>query len=373
MFTKRMFALLLVLCVLLTSVNALAAPTRDTQAMEVTLDEKLLSLTELMVNAAILQGTPAEPDSVLKFDNLDKDAVPSDLLVSCVLAWGIQSGILPHEAKASDDDKTISLTPAEARLLLEKVFTNTGYQIQRLGTKEAEAVRIDNKYRTWYALGKLNVSLVSQCNYGVHIYSAGFDGTNVTLLCDVFSCKDADFRQSAERIPEEALEWRYNAGISLRSAPDSYFGYTLNSFSFSPAYQDGDFTKWTEYSNTELEYTVNLPSILSVADDTANHRVWRAADGKTELIIEGQEGASSFEDAMAKYLMAHPGAKIRQEREFDRFIVTGNGSYTMVIASEALPRVYTVTLTFPAERQAEYELYAEIIRNSMSVWGLSNG
>ena len=51
----------------------------------------------------------------------------------------------------------------------------------------------------------------------------------------------------------------------------------------------------------------------------------------------------------------------------------------MYILQGALPHGYcgeglTVqTLTFPAERQAEFTLYAEFIRNSMIVWGLSNG
>ena len=34
---------------------------------------------------------------------------------------------------------------------------------------------------------------------------------------------------------------------------------------------------------------------------------------------------------------------------------------------------YRVTLTYPSERMEEYGLYAEIMRNSFTIWGLSNG
>ena len=56
---KKTFALLLALCLLLTAVPAFAAPTRDNKAAEITVDDNLTYLTELIVNAAILQGMPA--------------------------------------------------------------------------------------------------------------------------------------------------------------------------------------------------------------------------------------------------------------------------------------------------------------------------
>ena len=369
---KKLFALLLALCLMLAAAPGLAAPTRDAKAMEVTVDDSLTSLVTLIVNAAVLQGTPAEPGAALAFPDLAKDETPSGLLTACALAWGIKAGVLPYDHEMGDQD-TIPLSAEEAEALYRQVFTHPGYAFSALSAGEAEAVKNENKYRTWYTGEELNVAFASDCGYGAHIYSAAFDGTDAEIQCDVFTAKETEVRQSAEDIPEEALNWEGNVRISLRRAPESAFGYTVNAFSFSPFYQAGDLAKWTAFENDKMEYSVNLPGILGVADDTASNRVWQTADGKATLTITAEEKKTAFEDAAARYQAAHPADTIVREREFDRFTAVSEGSYTLVIASESLARVYTVAFTFPAERQAEYEFYAEIIRNSFSVWGLANG
>lgn len=349
---RKMICLLLALCLAVACAPALAAPTRDTQAVEVTLDEKLLSLTELMVNAVILQGFPVAPGNHGPiFEGLEQDAVPSEALAKCVLAWGIQNGILPYGGEIGE---TITLKSTDAKDLLNRVFTQDGYALPA-------------ELELW------NQRFAAYCAYGVHIYSAEFDGTDVNVKCDVYSVKNADFRDSAENVPEDALVWEYNAQLSLRFAPDTPFGYTVNSVAFSPAYRNGDLSGWAAVENTEYEYSFNLPASLGAADETPAHRVWQSADGSVTLTLDAQEKAMPFDQAVAQYMGAHPGAKLIQERDFCRFCVFGEGSFTMVCASENLSWTYTLTLTFPAERQAEYALYAEILRNSLSVWGVSNG
>ncbi|MBR3017245.1 MAG: hypothetical protein IKH57_09235 [Clostridia bacterium] len=369
---KKAIALLLALYLLVTAVPAFAAPTRDAQAVEVTVDEKLLSLTELVVNAAILQNTPAEPAAESSIPGLAKDELPSDLLVSCVLAWGIKAGVLPY-SKEIGKQETIALGKAEAQDLYQRVFTNTAYTVEYHQQEAAEQIKADNQMRTWYAGGELNLAYASLCDYGVYIYSAVFDGTDAEILCDVFSMNDGQPRLNPEDIPEEAMTWQCSARISLRSAPESAFGYTLNSFEISPFYQDGDLSKWPEFENAEKEYSVNLPSILGVADDTPANRVWQTADGKASLTIAVQDKTGTYDDALAQYMAEHPGAKVTQQREFDFFSESAEGKYTLVVISELKDNVYTVTMVFPAERQAEYEFYAEIIRNSLTIWGVSNG
>ena len=369
---KKLFALLLALCLALAAAPALAAPTREAKVMEVTVNDNLTSLTTLIVNAAVLQGTPAEPGAALTFPNLAKDEIPSDQLTACALAWGIRSGILPYDGEVGNQE-TIALTVEKADELYHRVFTNPAFAFRKLSEEEAEAIKGENKYRTWYTGEELHIGLASMCNYGAYIYSAAFDGTDVEILCDVFTAKETEVWQSAEYIPEKTLVWNFNARISLHKAPGSPFGYTVNDFSFSPMYQAGDLNQWTEFENDKMEYSVNLPGILGVADNTASNRVWQSADGAATLTIAVADEKITFEDAIASYQAAYPDAKIKQEREFDRFTVAGEGCYTFIITSDEMERVYTVTFAFPAEFQAEYEFYAEIIRNSLSVWGISNG
>ena len=369
---KKAFALLLALCLLLTAVPALAAPTRDAQAMEVTVDEKVTALTSLIVNAAILQGVPLNPATAPVLPPLVKDELPSDLLVSCALAWGIKAGLLPYNAEIGDQD-TIALTAEQAEELYRQIFTNSAYAFPTVAGDALEAYKDEHKNCTWYAGDTLNVALVPLCNYGVYIYSATFDGTDAVIRCDVFTAKETEVQLSADEIPEDALVWECNAVVSLRSAPDAPFGYTVNGVSVSPFYQAGDLSQWTLFENEDMEYSVNLPAILGVSDDTAAYRVWQSADGQVSLTISVVEQKTALEEAEANYKKTYPDARIIKEQEFDRFSVVQEGSFTMVTTSEEAERLYMISFTFPAEYQAEYEFYAEIIRNSLSVWGLSNG
>jgi len=359
-----MFSLLLALCLALTASSALAAPTRDERTMDVTVDEKLTSLTELIVNAVMMQDLPEAA-------GLEKDETPSDMLVSSALAWGVKAGLLPYEGEISEQD-IVALGAEQAMEMYSGIFTNNAYTFSEPTGEEAEALKTAQG-NAWYVSGELNVAPAALCQYGVYIYSAAFDGTDAEILCDVFTAQETEVRQSADEIPEDALTWQCNARVSLRSAPETPFGYTVNAVSVSPLYQAGGLSRWKEFENTEMEYSVNLPAILAVTDETPTYRVWKTADGKVSLTISVVEESASLDAAASTYKTAYPDAQILQEPEFDRFSVTRPGSYILVTTSEEAQHVYMVTLEFPAERQAEYELYAEIIRNSLSVWGLSNG
>lgn len=368
---KKCFALLLALCLALAAVPGLAAPTRDIKALDVAVDEKLTALAELAVNAAILQQTPAQPGAARTIPALETGETPSDLLVSCALAWGIQAGVLPCDMEVGDQG-ILALDIVQAQELYQGIFTSPAYAFRQWTEEEAAALKNENS-RTWYTGEELNMAFAPLCHYGVYIYSAEFDGTDVDALCDVFTAKETEVWQSAEEIPEEALVWQCSARISLRSAPEKPFGYTVNGISVSPFYEAGDLSQWKEFKNEEMEYSVNLPGILGVSDATASYRVWQTGDRKATLTISTVDEQTSLEAAVATYQTAYPQAKIIQEPEFERFSVMQEGRYTLVTTSEEMQRLVMVTFTFPAERQAEYAFYAEIIRNSLSLWGISNG
>ena len=369
---KKCFALLLALCLALAAVPGLAAPTRDIKTLDVAVDEKLTALAELAVNAAILQQTPAQPGASRTIPALEMNETPSDLLVSCALAWGIQAGVLPCETEA-DEQGILALDIAQAQELYEGIFTSPAYAFRQWTGEEAEALKNENLYRTWYTGEELNLAFAPLCHYGVYVYSAESDGTDVDVLCDVFTAKETEVQQSAEEIPEDALVWQCSARISLRSAPEQPFGYTVNGISISPFYEAGDLSQWIAFENEKMEYSVNLPGILGVTDKTAAHRVWQTADGKATLTIVTSDEKTAFDEAVTSYQLVYPQAKSNQEPEFEWFSVMQEGSYTLVTTSEEMQRLVMVTFTFPAERQAEYAFYAEIIRNSLSLWGISNG
>ena len=78
---------------------------------------------------------------------------------------------------------------------------------------------------------------------------------------------------------------------------------------------------------------------------------------------------------LAAFRQAHPDAVITEEAQFvqAQFLAEEPGQIVLCVVPQDVHWRYTVTLSFPAERQAEFSLYAQFIRNSMSVWGASNG
>ena len=62
-----------------------------------------------------------------------------------------------------------------------------------------------------------------------------------------------------------------------------------------------------------------------------------------------------------------------KNRDFSLFTAVGDGQYELHLIPEGISWHYTLTLSFPPERQAEFTLYAEFICNSLTAWGAANG
>ena len=352
--TRGIIAFLLTLCLIFSSFPALAAPARDQQTVEVTVTEGMHQLIDILLIAS--QG------EILAFRGtltLEQGQEPSAELTERALA----------AAAYLRDTQTLTLD--EAKALYHQLFTFGEYQLPEEGVHTLNA-------GSGYTVSPegLQFELLpapGNTGYGAYLYSAQFDGTDVLVKGDLYRADHSFDGVSPEEIPEDALAWTGNAEFSLRFAPETEYGYTVNGFSYSPAYQAGGMNLWYEAQNTEYEYSVNLPDHLGLADDTPARMVWQSAEGDVTLTIEAAEGSLSFDEALAAFLQEHPGQTVTQQRLFDDFYSFADGSFTLIVVSEALPWHYTVTFTFPAERQAEYEFYSEIIRNSFSAWGISNG
>lgn len=353
---RRFCSLFLAVCLVLSlAPAALAAPTRDPQRAEVTLDPGLQTLVELALGAAVLRDVPA----------LEEGDQPTQALVEGVLALGLYSLALPCQGEKLLDNRA-SLTEEEIADYYRLVFTAGQYA--RPDQSTCPCITLTEKGAE-FDLEALRENPV----IGAFIYSTAFDGETVQLQCDLYTYY-GEAAQSAEALPEDALTWLCNARVSLRYAPDSAYGYTLNGFSLSDTYQDGMLYDWNAVENTEYEYSVSLPSILGLAEADPQHRTWQTADGDASVTIDViTEGKTDYDAALSAFLLSHPGQTVTEEGEFSQFYAVGEGVFTLCIVPEELPWAYTLTLEFPPERQEEFTLYAEFIRNSMIAWGVSNG
>ncbi len=345
---RKIIALALALILTMAAVPALAAPTRSLQAIEVTVDEKLQTLVNIACEAI--------PEECYGMDDacivLDKDQAPSAGLTAQAL-WA--AVLLTRE--------TTRLSEEEADHLYQQIFTNGSYD---------PAALPDNPYIKASDNGlEIRPDVYDMGCSGAYIYAASFDGTDVLVQCDLYSCEveGAD----VDEVSEILLTWTNRATLSLRFAPETEFGYTVNSIALSPYYRDGNFGDWWEVENWELEYSVHVPGSMEISDETSDHWVFKNIEGDAVLTIEAKKDNLTYDQALAQFMQTHPDRDVKQERLYDAFTSMEAGEFIMVVTADGYPWTYTVTMTFPKERQAEYEFYAEIIRNSFGVWGLSNG
>ena len=358
--TKKIVGILTALCLTLSLLPAQAAPARDTQALEMTVDEKmrtLVAIADLMIPEEFYGDAASGAAQAV----LEKDQEPARDVV-CQALW----------AAAMLTRPTDHLSLEEARDLYSQLFTAGAFDL----TPEA-----DSPFLTVTEEGIDLHGLDGLGHGGAFIYSVEFDGSDVTVRCDQYSCEGADpLHTDVEELPENMVAWTGGLTLSMRYAPETEFGYTINSIALSPGYQAGDLSAWQDVENTEYEYSLKVPGILGVADDTPAHRVWQTADGAVTLTLDARDkesGASGFDQTYARLVAQNRaenlGLDIRREPDFSRFSVLSPGQYRLYVISDELSWDYELTLDFSPERQAEYELYAEFIRNSLIMWGISNG
>ena len=353
---RRMISWLLMICLFVClSPAALAAPLRDIQRADVALDGGIQTLAEMVLGAAVMRD----------IDGLEAGEAPGQELVEGALALGLYHLSLPYHGDEIWDNKA-ALSVQEAANLYQMIFTSGEYTQPAAAVFPCVTARPDGLDFDLAPLGDHPV-------IGAAIYSAAFDGAMVEVQCDVFTYY-GEYGQSAEMLPEDALTWLCNARVLMKFAPETAFGYTVSGFSLSETYQDGMLYDWNAVENSEFEYSVNLPAILGLAADDPAHMAWQTADGLASVTIDvWPDYEKNYDQTLADFLLQNPQQTVTQERDFGQFYAVGEGAFSLWIVSEDLSWAYELKMTFPPERQAEYTLYAEFIRNSMIVWGLSNG
>ena len=192
----------------------------------------------------------------------------------------------------------------------------------------------------------------------VYIYSSSFDGETAVVFGDVYT--------KAE--PEELGAYLHNCRLTLQYETELAEGFSvLSCDELSLEYRCGDVMQWEEVDNAEYGYSFNLPTGFTLSEDVAECMVWQIAEGETITVTSYEN--PGYQKVMENYLNAPSGEVLMESELFGYFYTNGDTFFELHLAVDGTEYAYTVRLDFPAERQAEYLLYGEMIRNSFLVWG----
>ena len=365
---KRLCCLLLIAVFCLTSFacTALAAPSRDIVRADRDIDPGMRMLLETVLGAAVYTGV----------SGVEENMTPPAALIEEAFALGLFSLSLPHDGQDVMQN-TPHLSGGEMQKLYSLLFASGAYALPEQAS--AEGITRDGDGLTFDLTGFDHVPRV-----GVHVYSVAVnegpedDGMDteveqVELLADLCTYY-GDSGSDVTELPEEELTWLCHGEIVVDTAPDTAYGYRIRHFALSAPYEDGMTSEWQEIENTVCEYSVNLPSIFGLAQEDPAHMIWQTSDGSAEVRIDVESTQGQKADALlAQWLQTHGNREIVNRSEFDFYYSMGEGVFDLWQIHEDLPEYYHLTMVFPEERQDEYGLYSEFIRNSLVAWRISNG
>lgn len=356
---RKLTALTLILTLCLSCAPALAAPLRDARNAEVAHDG-IQALVEV-VSAAYLGPEPEAWDAQgLNAQTLliGAEAAPEEQAVARrALAYAMERTA-----------QTTVLSRQEAADLSAQIFTGWAWTIEDSGADDLLRVNGDT-------VELLAESLENGWRVGAYLYDTVFTDAGAQVRADVFACP-TEYTESIQDVPEAAVIWLLNGEFILREAPEAVFGYTLDECAFSARYGDGALAAWQQTDSEEGEYSVCLPSQFAQREEVSSPAPgtqWKNADGTAEIGIYWASSEKSFAETLQNFQNAHPDWTIQSEETFGRMYGFGEGAFEMWVASPDMTWTYCLSMRFPTQRQAEYEFYAELIRNSFIAWGISNG
>ena len=345
---KRGIAFFLSLLLILSTVpGALAAPVRDVTAKEIMLEGKGDALLETVMSAAVLRGVP----------ELKKGEAPPAALWEGALTMGLYRGFLGSGGvmtaeQMSDACKALFTTPVQPMT----------------GAPECPCITVTEQGWTFDFS-----SLLENPAVGVHVYDAVLEGEEAHLRCDLYLYSESEYGQPPEFLAEAALTWLCGGEVTLRCAPETLFGFTVSAYRLTEDYAAGALSEWRTVDNTEYEYSVNLPQVLGLCDETPACMAWETADGSARLTVQGLEQDCTFEQMLEDFIADAGNETVSEHREIGSFTAVGDGIFEMYYMPEGLSNYYVLTMIFPEEKQEEYTLYAEFIRNSFTAWEAANG
>lgn len=276
-------------------------------------------------------------------------------MIACLLALCTVLLSAPALAAPARDAVNAEVTDEGLQRLTEALFAD------HLGPDWEQALPRDEEK---------DVSL--RWRLGAYLYDITFEEGGAFVRADLYACPE-EYQAALEELPQDAVIWLMNGAFSFRTAPEAPSGYAAEDWEFSPLFTDGLLSAWQDVEIEALGCSLCLPAQFGAEGEAvvspARGVVFSNADGTARAgvsVAEGQQTLSGFQDA-------HPGWEVRTEEAFDRIYGFGEGAFEMWMVSPLMEEAYCLTLRFPPDRQAEYALYAELIRNSFIVWEISNG
>lgn len=202
---------------------------------------------------------------------------------------------------------------------------------------------------------------------GAYVYSCVEDGGCYVLECDVYLEDGSD--SLPEMAADEALTWLCDATVCLKRAGS---GYELISCDV------GDYYAAQTYEvveNLDDGYAIMLPDVYGKHDQDVYDYSYYEEDGSFISGItyraEHAVGISLQDYAAALAGESESDMEITLREELSLITAEAAGMYVIVYAADDM--FYSLTITYPETREAEFTLYAEFLRNSFVIFSLSNG
>lgn len=198
---------------------------------------------------------------------------------------------------------------------------------------------------------------------GAYVYSCVEDGGCYVLECDVY-LEDGDDSLPLYA-PDDALTWLCDATVCVKRVGNEYelvsceVGDYYASNGFAVAVGEG--------------YEVNLPDIYEVNDkDVYDYSYYAGETFVSGLRYRCEDAAGQSLKVYADALKAESADMlVTLNEDLGMIVAEDSGLYMVVYAGDGV--FHSITMNYPAEREAEFTLYAEFIRNSFVVYGQSNG
>ncbi|MBQ9197435.1 MAG: hypothetical protein IJ157_09400 [Clostridia bacterium] len=200
---------------------------------------------------------------------------------------------------------------------------------------------------------------------GALVYSCVEDGGCYVLECDVYAEEGGD--SLPHFAPDESITWLCDATICVRRDGD---GYALVSC------ETGDYYAFGGMTMLEADdFSVSLPDLYAVNDDDAYDFSYYAEDGSfiSGVRYRVEDALDLNREEYARQLLGeeNDGLIINDLPEVNMLTAQDTGMYVIIYSGDSL--FHSLTITYPEEREAEFTLYAEFMRNSFVVAGEVNG
>lgn len=200
---------------------------------------------------------------------------------------------------------------------------------------------------------------------GAYVYACVEDGGCYVLECDVYLEDGGD--TLPQFAPDEALTWLCPATVCVQRAGNDYALIACDIGEYYAAART--------VSVRTAQYSMSLPEVFTVNPQDVYDYSYYDDEGRfvSGLRYRCEEAAGM---GLAEYAAALTGESegdmiVRLQEDLALLTAQASGMYVIVFAGEGA--FHSLTLTYPADREAEFTLYAEFMRNSFVVEGETNG